>query len=372
MIITITNMKICHIITNFSNGGAEKMVVELANAQVEQNNHVSVVIFDPITAEMIQNKNLSSKVKVVLLRRTFKFDFHTILLLYIFLKKYKFDVVHTHRPSGIIHLIPLINFFKKKINFIHTVHNELSYYKNMYSMLNNISLFKKNVLNICLSEEIKGDYKKEFPTMKFVAIENGISKPKISDHYGKVVSFISKLKEDGSRVLLFIGRNAEQKNLQLLFDSMKVLINENSSCKLVCLGIDKYEIRKSYIVCDILDKNTFILGSKSNIADFIDNSDALILSSKNEGMPLVIIEALSYGKPIISTRVGSIPGMITDKENGFLSSTPQVVDMTNTINQFLEISDSKLKKMQLANNKKFEGAFSIDYCLEKHNQVYNN
>ena len=48
------------------------------------------------------------------------------------------------------------------------------------------------------------------------------------------------------------------------------------------------------------------------------NADVLLLTSANEGLPIVVMEMMAYGKVVVSTAVGGIPDYITNGENGFL------------------------------------------------------
>lgn len=366
-------MNIFHIITNLANGGAEKMTVELANQQVKAGHQVSIVLFDPLTNEMIHSKNLRKEVDVKLLKRKIKFDIILLFKLFSVVKKTKCDVIHTHKPSGILHVLPVLFFLKSDIHIIHTVHNELSYYKKLFSFLQSFNVYNKRVLNVCLSEEIQKEYQHFFPKMQFTFIPNGISKPAISKDIGKVDEYISNLRDQKTKILLFIGRNSEQKNLTLLFDLMNEVKKQQINCKLVCIGIEKDEIIKQYQnIHEIIDYNTYMVGTKSNIADYLANIDALILSSKNEGMPLVVIEALSYGKAIISTPVGSIPNMLNEGKNGFIASDTSLEGLLTALEKFMQKSDTELFNIKKNNITLFEKHYSIEECTRKYLNLYKS
>lgn len=67
----------------------------------------------------------------------------------------------------------------------------------------------------------------------------------------------------------------------------------------------------------------------------LTKSDVFVLPSYYEGLPISILEAMSYGKPIISTNVGGIPEIVKDGENGFLIEPGDKVAMVEKINYFL-------------------------------------
>lgn len=60
------------------------------------------------------------------------------------------------------------------------------------------------------------------------------------------------------------------------------------------------------------------MGNSNQVNDYLTNSDAFILFSKDEGLPISIIEAMRCGLPIISTRIAGIPEMIVEGISGYL------------------------------------------------------
>jgi len=65
-------------------------------------------------------------------------------------------------------------------------------------------------------------------------------------------------------------------------------------------------------------RDTFFLGYQEEVAPFYAAFDAMILPSINEGTPVSAIEALAAGRPVVATRVGGVPDVVRDGEDGFL------------------------------------------------------
>jgi glycosyltransferase involved in cell wall biosynthesis len=65
-------------------------------------------------------------------------------------------------------------------------------------------------------------------------------------------------------------------------------------------------------------RDTLFLGYQEDVAQFYSAFDALVLPSGNEGTPVSAIEALAAGRPVVATRVGGVPDVIRDGEDGFL------------------------------------------------------
>src|SRR5256885_8779959 len=65
-------------------------------------------------------------------------------------------------------------------------------------------------------------------------------------------------------------------------------------------------------------RDTLFLGYQEDVAPFYAAFDALVLPSSNEGTPVSVIEALGAGRPVVATRVGGVPDVVRDGEEGFL------------------------------------------------------
>lgn len=71
-------------------------------------------------------------------------------------------------------------------------------------------------------------------------------------------------------------------------------------------------------VAATLSADIYFVGNSNQVNDYLTNSDAFILFSKDEGLPISIIEAMRCGLPIISTRIAGIPEMIVEGISGYL------------------------------------------------------
>lgn len=88
----------------------------------------------------------------------------------------------------------------------------------------------------------------------------------------------------------------------------------------------------------IADKVIF-MGRRSDVAAILAESTVSVLPSLSEGIPNSLIESLAAGVPVVATRVGGIPELITDGENGFLVSTNSPQDLADRISRLLSDSD---------------------------------
>jgi glycosyltransferase involved in cell wall biosynthesis len=82
---------------------------------------------------------------------------------------------------------------------------------------------------------------------------------------------------------------------------------------------------------ELLDSVVFFRGRSGDIASNYRQADALLLTSDHEGTPNVVLEAMSSGLPVIASRVGEIPEIIADGENGFSVEREDMTKMADII-----------------------------------------
>jgi len=360
-------MRILQTISQLGNGGAEKLVVELSN-QLNREDDITLLSFRKVQDWMFFPKRLDKDIDLIELDKQKGFNPIFIYKLYKILKNKKPDIVHIHLISTLQYFMFLIPYFKN-INFIYTIHNEFHSYDNTFKRLSRFWFFKR-IKFVCLAENIESEYKNAFPELNFYTVYNGISKLKDSLYFHKVKEEVEKIRENQyNKIFIFIGRLAEEKNIPLLLDIFSNL--ENS--KLLIIGKDTSEELEflSYINNNPAS-NIFYLGAKENIGDYIKSSDALVITSLHEGLPIVALEALSLGVPILSTPVGSLRDLIKNWENGFLSKEIDKESYLKVVKLFLYLNKEEINKIKKKNIELFNKKYSIEICTKNYKKIYIN
>lgn len=180
---------------------------------------------------------------------------------------------------------------------------------------------------VALSEYWKQFFTEEVGLNNVFVIKNIIPKPE-----QKKVIHEDKLH------LLFLGFITEAKGIFDLIETINA--NKETWKDRVVLhigGNGKVEKLKELIAKYGLENTVIYEGwvSGDKKAELLSQADGFILPSYTEGLPISILEAMSYGLPILSTPVGSIPEIIKDGENGFLFEPKDCKNMANCINMLL-------------------------------------
>ncbi len=120
-------------------------------------------------------------------------------------------------------------------------------------------------------------------------------------------------------ILGFVGRMTEAKGLIPFIKELKNHKDKFNDCKFLLVGSGEQEEEVKELLKEYNLEELFILtGHQDNVYKFYPIIDVFFLPSIYEGLPMVILEAMSFGKPIVSMNVGSINEVITNNKSGVL------------------------------------------------------
>ena len=120
-----------------------------------------------------------------------------------------------------------------------------------------------------------------------------------------------------------VGRLTEIKDIPLLLAAVKRCSEQPAAASLhfAIVGDGNLRAELERMVSELgIERLVTFLGNRSDVADIVAGMDIVVLTSKNEGTPLSLIEAMAAGKTVIATPVGGVVdlvGQVTDKKTGF-------------------------------------------------------
>lgn len=163
---------------------------------------------------------------------------------------------------------------------------------------------------------------------------------------------------DGDDFLLIYPADfCERKNQNMLFDMMKILLEKSDKFKLLLPGLDEkaqpyIEYAKSIGIFD----NIFVMGYRRDIDKLVGMSDISVSSSRQEGLPINLIEAMAIGNAIVATDVRGNNDLVENGVNGFLVPLDDSAAMADAVLKIYNSSQlaQKFKQANINMVKKYE------------------
>lgn len=127
-------------------------------------------------------------------------------------------------------------------------------------------------------------------------------------------------------IFISIARLAPVKNPKVLLQSFAKIAQDCPHAKLVFVG--EGELRsdlENLIKVNFLEKQVFLVGEQRNINDWLNMADVFVLLSKEESLPLALLEARQVGLPCIVSKVGDMPRQIAHGKDGFICNATDEV-----------------------------------------------
>lgn len=304
-------MKILHVITTLSSGGAEKMLVDIVKEMKRQSINCEVLIMTK-EGDFFGKQLAALNIPVFYGETKSVYSLKNILFIRKILMSNHYDCIHTHLFAAQLFTAiacKLLLTRKPLITTEHSTHNkrrEKSIFfkldKWMYSQYEKI---------IAISSGTKYNLAKYLPETenKIVVIKNGIE----INRYEKAIPIKRSILEKGfseeEKMILMVAAMREQKDHETLIRASKLLPEDY---RVVFVGDgERLSNIKSYAK-DRGRENILFLGKRSDIPEIMKSADVFVLSSKWEGFGLVVLEAAATGLPIVASDVEGLKEVVQD------------------------------------------------------------
>lgn len=178
---------------------------------------------------------------------------------------------------------------------------------------------------------------------------------------GRIFADLEAIVPSSTNRLVCVGRLCEQKGQIFLVNAITVLVKEKRKFQLAFVGDGEHRgaIERLISENNLADFVTVTgWASSSRVREEILAARALILPSFAEGLPIVLIEAMALGRPVLSTYVAGIPELVVNGKTGWLFSAGSERDLLGAIRACLDAPNETLKGM---------GECARARALERHN-----
>jgi len=361
--------RICFVITRADDlGGAQVHVLELASALKERGYGVQVlaggggVLFEALEQLGITCRKLNRLVHPIRPGR----DLAALKELRRTLQELQPDLVTTHsNKAGFLGRLAARSL---NIPVIHTSHGFLfnqklgspggRFYRFMEKTAARVG---DRVIAVAQSEFEVARKLGVIPAEKMAVVHNGLP------DLGK--AFRSEPGQEPPR-LVMVARFAAPKDHETLFKSLAGLTDKQWTLDLVGDGPGLEKAKELAGKLGLSERVTF-LGHRGDVPQVLAGAQVFILSSRREGFPLSILEAMRAGLPVVAARAGGIPEAVSEGESGLLFPPGE----SGSLKEHLErLIDNPLQRrvMGEVGRKRFEAYFNLDQMVEKTLSVYES
>lgn len=352
MILPHKKYKIALIGYRLSGGGSDKVMANLSLFFSKNNIDVHIII----VLDEVSYPYSGKLVNLGLLKDKTNGIFNKIKRL-ISLRKYlnenDFDFIIDFRfRTKILQELALARFIYNA-KTIFTVHSFLiDHYMPNYSWLTRL-MYNHCYANVAITNPMEELIVKKHRLNNVITIPNPVNLEEIYEKSDESIDL-------DFEYIIAIGQyenNIKQFDKLILAYANSVLKEKQIHLVIVGEG-DNGELKKVVEQCNIIDFVHF-LGYQNNPFKYLKKAKFLVLSSKNEGMPNVILEALACEVPVVSFNCPCGPGtIIKDKVNGILVEDQNWDKLSEAMNEF--VNDQKLYQYCKQNAKESVAPFSLD------------
>jgi len=174
------------------------------------------------------------------------------------------------------------------------------------------------------------------------------------------------------KILLHASNFRKVKRVVELVEIMRIVVDHFQKARLIIAGDGptRIEVERKIEALDLCN-NIHLLGVKSNMQEIMCSADLFLLNSTLEGMPLVLLEAMACGLPVITTPAGGIPELVRPGTDGMVTKGFDQEEYAQAIIELLE-NDEKRKNLGKAGRKRVEDSFAAERVVSMYERVFED
>ncbi len=250
------------------------------------------------------------------------------------MEDHEIDIIHCQRHKPTVYGTLASIFAKKCPKIITTVHGRNRTRSINRKLLNCLVLNRVSKI-IAVSDAVKDDICRSnwlMKSHKVKTVYNGIDSDLFNSNLSKQEARENLGLPESTFIFGTAGRLTKVKAHNLLLDAFAVIYKDNNQCSLVIAGEGSLranlELQSEKLG---IKDNVFFLGQRKDIPEVLRALDAFVLPSLSEGHPLVLLEAMAAGLPVIASNVGGIPEILYEPNSARLISPNSVDDLINAM-----------------------------------------
>ena len=314
-------LRVGQITLTMGQGGIENLIVSLARVADSAQIEYRLYCLDAGGELLAETEKLGMRGRVF--SRKPGFDWSLIFSLAQAFREDGLDVVHTHNQAAHFYgaLAARVAGVRFVINTEHSRHNIQDHWRRRFEKR---MLAKMTTTMVTVSEELRqlSIENDGISPGKLAVIVNGVDIQRFENVRDDAVAALRMEKgvSISAKVLCIVARLHPIKNHTLLLQSVKILTNDYPDIRLLVVGDGDERQSLENLAHELgITNNVLFMGNRSDVPVILKASDAVVLCSRTEGLPLALLEAMAAQTPIIVTKGANRSDLITHGSNGLVA-----------------------------------------------------
>lgn len=299
-------MRIVHVVQGLAIGGQERLVVYLSRELASRGHVASIVSLSPGGAL----RDEAQGIRVYDATRANGVDVSLVGRLAWLLRSLRADVVHTHNPAPMLHAVPAAILARVRRR-VHTKHGANIYgTRGLWAARATVRALHAVVAVSPQTAEV-ARWKERVPRRRLHVVPNGIPLSPFGVRAADSRARIRRELEIGADAFVVgsVGRLAKEKDYPALIGALAGTLSEQVQLVLVGEGDARSEIEAA--IPPALAPYVKLTGERRDVPALLASFDLFVLSSRTEGLPLAVPEAMASSLPVVATAVGGLPSVVT-------------------------------------------------------------
>lgn len=363
----MSTFSIAHVLSSFGMGGQERVALDLASWQRKRGHRVIAISIAPEPEGPLAELFRAADVRAETMPKYSGLDASLPVRLAALLGAEKVDVVHTHNPHAMIYGAPAASLVRAKS--VHTKHGmNPDAARRLWLRRTAATLVDAYVAVTPALAKVAVERAECDPTRIHV-VPNGIDVTRFAPSPEARARVRQELGIPGDSWLVgTVGRLAPEKDQALLIRAMAPLLDERRQLMLVGDGPERAALEQT---CRDSWRAEYchLIGARADVAPYLAAMDAFVLSSRTEGLPLGLLEAMATGVPVVSTAVGGIPDLIDSGKNGVLVASG---DEKALLRELVTLAGQPTAGLRLgqAGRETVLARYSLSQMAERYEELY--
>lgn len=364
-------MKILHIISSGGMYGAEAVILNLSRA-LNGSSHSSVLgVFSNSSNPNLQLHERAVKMGIEsnLIPCAGQVDPTVVASIRRLVAQTGADIVHAHGYKADVYVYFALR--RTTTPFVSTCHNWIKDgpLVSFYGIVDRFVL-RSYAGVIAVSDEVKATLLKAGVSAKKIhLIGNGIDMRPFAD---ATPSLRTDGDGEGALVVGWIGRLSNEKGADIFLRAAASVLAECPGTRFVVVGDGPDLALLNALIDDLnIRKSVSLVGRREDMPAVYASLDVMVSSSRQEGLPMAILEGMASGLPLVATAVGDVPTVVREGSTGFLVASEDVKSLAAGIVGLLR--DPSLRRhLGSAARKLIAEEFSAERMAVNYLRVYEN